>query len=73
MHVAAFNISLIMRRLIGAGTPKGLSKREMAALAAASQHVMDAWRRLLALTDTLFGSGTELAVADSLSSPPAAA
>jgi transposase len=33
VHVAAFNLSLVMRKLVGAGTPRGLAER-LAALAA---------------------------------------
>ncbi len=35
VHVASFNIGLLMRKLLGVGTPRGLGNRVAKALAAA--------------------------------------
>lgn len=39
VHVAAFNLSLVMRKILGVGTPKGLLARFVAALDAWCQHI----------------------------------
>ncbi len=49
VHVAAFNLGLMMRRLIGVGTPKGLSRRAVAALEAAWERLIACWSRLIDL------------------------
>ncbi len=51
VHVAAFNLSLVMRAILGVGTPRGLRGRlqlALEALAAALGHLIDAIYRLLA-------------------------
>ena len=43
LHLAAFNLSLVMRLLVGCGTPRGFSdavEAARAALAALSAHVL---------------------------------
>jgi transposase len=56
VHLGAFNLGLLMRRLVGVGTPRGLQDRAAAvraALAAAwdiAVHTITSWRALVDLT-----------------------
>ena len=45
VHVAAFNLGLMMRGQIGAGTPRGLANRARKALLAACRDLVASWRR----------------------------
>lgn len=51
VHVAAFNLGLMMRRLIGVGTPKGMVRRALEALRAAWTGLIASWNTLRRLHD----------------------
>ena len=55
VHVAAFNLSLLMRQLIGVGTPRGLQGR-LAAFAALCRNLFDHLIALLRAAHRQFGS-----------------
>ena len=44
IHTSGFNLGLLMRRLIGVGTPRGLQGRVVAALSALLTLVRAIWR-----------------------------
>ena len=46
VHVAAFNVSLVMRKLLGVGTPRGLAGRFAALLGACCELVGTLWARI---------------------------
>ena len=52
VHVAGFNLSLVMRKLLGVGTPRGLQGR-----LAAITTLLRAWIHLLIAMDDLSNSG----------------
>src|SRR5262250_260100 len=43
MHVAAFNLGLVMRKLFGQGTPRGLQGYRVALFLAILQHLREVW------------------------------
>lgn len=46
VHVAAFNVSLVMRKLLGVGTPRGLAGRFVALLGVRCELVATIWARI---------------------------
>jgi hypothetical protein len=53
VHAAAFNLGLVMRRLLGRGTPRGLQGHEAALFLTLLRLLGDVWTRQLTLASYL--------------------